>query len=193
MSQTPGNLDQASMIRHGGVLLVQRIGFVGGQPFNLVALFGTPGQFAAALAKPPPPPPPLEPMRTRVAKYGHGEARVTFQGKDFTFPIDARDLPANPHGLFAYSGSPGKVLSIDFCTNARNCAMVNVFGVDDSRAPPVMQFWLMRDGLPVDLHPIDECRLTLNTATAQAVSGVYDCSLMKGKSPLGKVVFSARP
>ena len=59
--------------------------------------------------------------------------------------------------------------------------------------PVAIAFWLLLDGKPVDTYPEEGCKLRLKSATPKLVSGVYDCSAAKGKTPLGKVEFSAQP
>jgi hypothetical protein len=177
-------------------LFVQRVGFVRGKPFHFITLQGSPEDVARELAKPvpPPPPPKPEPVITRVAWYGHGEARVTYQGKSYVFPLDTHDSLGRPKGLFSQSDMPGKSLTLDFCTDAANCAIVDVFFIDDVRGnPPRLTFSLALDGHSADTWPTDDCKLTMKSATAELMSGFYDCAATQGKSPLGTVEFTARP
>ena len=175
------------------VLFVQRIGFVAGKPFPLIILSGTPDEAARALAKPRPPPPPPEPVRKLLAQYQHGEARVLYKGKRYEFPIVPPGSTVGSGGLYEITEYQSKSASIEYCTDKKNCAFVNLFGVDAHDGGPVaIAFWLVLDGKPMDIYPEDDCKLTLKSVTAKLVSGVYNCSAVKGKSPLGKVEFSAR-
>ena len=141
----------------------------------------------------------LLPAWTRAQKpdesakpYLHGEARVTYRGKRYVFPINpaARQTP----GIFIKSGSPLRRLILDYSISDGSRLYFNAAGIGASGgAPQSMTIYFYLEGKSVDLFPFTGCELKVDTAEPDRAHVTVECTPSPTGSGLERVELSATP
>ena len=127
----------------------------------------------------------------RLAAYLHGEARVTYRGKEYVFPIDTRE-GSRPRGLFTQTNSALKRVSLDYRTDDDNHVYFHTSGIGAPDGdPPSWTVYLYLDGKSVDLLVVGSCKVEVTDADAREMRATVTCDPRNAAQGLEKASFTA--